>query len=162
MRRSTVRSSFAPSVEVLEGRDCPAGISLSNGVLSITGTAAVDTVTVTQDDANDQIIVQDGVQTVIFFSHRASTVSIGLDAGNDQLIYRLASDYSWVKHINVTLGADHDEATFDFGVNNTHAIRGNLYLSVAGMDGNDTVRADFGDFVSPSAAPRLEIGRAHV
>ena len=158
MSRSNVRSSkFAPALQVLEGRECPAGISLANGVLSITGSGAVDTVTVTQDDAMNQISVQDGVQTVIFFSHRVSTVNVGLDAGNDDFTYTLASDYTRMKHVNINLGADHDKATLDFGAGNSHALQANLYLSVGGADGDDNVRADFGDFVSTSTSPRLDV-----
>ena len=83
MSRSNVRSpKFAPALQVLEGRECPAGISLANGVLSITGSGAVDTVTVTQDDAMNQITVQDGCRRKLSTRH-VSVVNVGLDAGND-------------------------------------------------------------------------------
>src|SRR4051794_6754000 len=67
---SVQRPPLVPSLEALEGREGPGRISLNNGVLKITGTAAADTVTVTQDDANNRIIVDDTVQTVIYFIHR--------------------------------------------------------------------------------------------
>jgi hypothetical protein len=152
-------SSFAPSLEVLEGRECPAGISLNNGVLTVSGTAGRDTVTITQNDdpAVNEVVVEDGRQLIVFRANHVSVVNVGLDAGDDLFTYQLASDYQYPKHITVWLGYDSDDAFFHFGGATPYTLEDNLYLSVAGMAGDDEVYADFGDFLSTSAAPRLDM-----
>src|SRR5262245_23834167 len=150
-------STFAPRLEALEDRHTPAGISLANNLLTVTGNAGQDIVTITQDDAQNRIIVNDTVQNVIFPSSHVSRISVALDAGDDTFTYKLASDFERRKIVDLFLGADNDVAQLDFGMFRSHTIRHNLAVNVYGGWGADNLRADFGDVRNLYTTPRLDL-----
>src|SRR5262245_12497613 len=152
--------TFAPRLEALEDRHTPAGISLANNLLTITGNAGQDIITITQNDALNQIIVNDTVQNVIFPSSHVSRISVALDAGDDQFTYQLASDFERRKIVDLFLGADNDVAHLDFAMRDSPqptTIKHNLAVNVYGGWGVDQLRADFGDVDNQYAIPRLDM-----
>ncbi|HQR08724.1 MAG TPA: hypothetical protein PLN21_18000 [Gemmatales bacterium] len=116
-------------VESLEDRQLPA-VTLSlldNGTtLSIHGDASPESLSITQNDDTDQLMVSwrtisdvpMGVLTPVstFQSSSIKKIVVDLGGGDDVMNYRLdGGTMQWSKTINVDLGAGNDSAFFDFG-----------------------------------------------
>jgi hypothetical protein len=118
-------------VESLEDRQLPT-VTLSlldNGTtLNIRGDASPESLSIVQNDGNDQLIVSwrtisdvpMGILTPVstFQSSSIKKVIVDLGGGDDVLSFQLdGNTMQWSKTINVDLGAGNDSAFFDFGGN---------------------------------------------
>lgn len=150
---STVRSVFSGKpaakargvhlgLESLETRYCPSvtiATADSGHTLVITGDNAANTVTITQDDDDNEIKVQvAGGQTKFFNSNEITAVTVNLKGGDDKFTYKLGggSDFLFDKIIFVQLGKGNDKATFDFATSGA-AIKDKLTVAVAEDGGGD-------------------------
>ncbi len=141
-----------PGLQALEDRSCPAvGLSLVGGTLSITGDANPNMVRVVQDDAAGIVRVDwydapgSPLRTAVLPAAAVTNVDVNLADGDDSFTYALASDMTRAKTVSVLLGTGNDQGIFDFGRYKSHAVLADLSLTVRGENGNDSVRADFGD-----------------
>lgn len=133
----------------LESRECPSVAVAtydSGSTVRISGDAAADHVTVSQNDATDTLTVSWGSGSQTFRSSTVKMILIDLKGGDDTLQYVVQGDrFTNSKDIRVDLGQGNDSANFDFtGNQNQIHLRADLRAIVQAGDGNDSVQANFG------------------
>jgi hypothetical protein len=167
------RQSSRPALETLEDRRCPASVSLTNGILTVTGGEGRDSVYVVQDDAEDSLTVYSNVKvggiTVLlpatFASSAVHDIKIDLKGGDDTLDYRLASDATRAKDVFADLGYGDDFAHLRLA---QAAVRADLAFVLLGdkfsldpnqpAHGNDMLVADVGHVISARLAITAAMG----
>jgi hypothetical protein len=138
-------------------------VGVSAGVLSITGDANANQVTVSQDDALNRIVVSvrdtptSALRTSTFAASAVSKVSANLWGGDDRLTWNAASDSTRARTMEVLMGTGKDQATFDFGKSSLRTLSGNLDLKLWSGGGDDIVRADFGHLQAQTLAVQVDL-----
>lgn len=140
------RQPFRPMLEWLEGRLAPASAVLSGTTLTITGTAAANTATIT--DNGSQVVVNcDNIQNRSF--NNVTAVVINLGGGNDKLTYTAPDNAlnsltrSVVARLGTAASGAGNVATFSFGNLGAGAAPATLALSILGDVGEDRVTVNF-------------------
>jgi hypothetical protein len=146
-------------VEALEDRlALSTSASLDNGVLTVTGDGARNTVTILQNDSANtiQVTSEDGAEGT-FTSSQVQQINVNLHGGDDFLEWRLVkgTDLQYAKAAAIDLGAGMDQAflTFGGGVGGAGAVRADLDIDVYGGSEADDLFAAFG----PKTGGRLDL-----
>ncbi|MBA4191057.1 MAG: hypothetical protein C0467_23985 [Planctomycetaceae bacterium] len=141
-RDSTVNGKVALGVESLESRDCPSTVNITNGTLTVLGTAASETITVSNTST---AIVVDGRA---YSRAGVSRVVISAGAGNDTII----NNSAFISFIYGGMGND----TIYGGTNTDYIFGGSGADKLYGRNGNDTIWGGGGvDVVSGGAGTNV-------
>ncbi len=140
MRRNAARLGF----EILEGRDCPASANLTNGILTVTGTDAADTITVTESNgviqAAGQGFVAGAVSTIVI-SGLGGNDTIRDDTTKRSVIYGGSGD-DWIyagRGNDVVYGGHGDDLIFG-GPGDDRLLGGEGNDSITDNGGNNVIR----------------------
>jgi hypothetical protein len=119
-RLSASSQRLQPSLETLEDRCCPTGLSLNNGTLNIINDNTGSKIFITQDDANDTLRVDSDVTIggnkilipSFFKSSEVHNISLDLnDTGGDLFQYKLKSDLTSGKSFEGHFGYGNNDVT---------------------------------------------------
>lgn len=118
----------------------------SGSLLTITGDAAANRVTITQNDVLNKLTVQTATSTFTFDSDDVETIDVDLFDGKDEFTYKLAagSDFTHKKIIDLDLGLKDDKATLRFIGASTASptvstIKADLSMNLKGGSGLDNM-----------------------
>lgn len=107
------------------------GSSLSNGVLTVSGTAGNDTITLSDDGSGNYVVAQNGIANAVFAKAQVSSIVINAGGGSD-----LVTDQLPVGDMGVSVaGGPGDDTLLGGGGNDT----------LAGGQGNDSLFGGPGD-----------------
>src|SRR5258705_4043142 len=141
-RTGSLRGAMKPVIESLESRTLLSA-SLDNGLLTITGTEAADTVTIRNAKFDDTLKVSINKQASYFTKSAVTGIVVNALGGDDRIDVVRAGPGGGVAIVVTVLGADGNDA-IGGGARDDSLVGGNRNDMLVGSKGKDTMHGGDG------------------